>query len=44
MNKEQRGSKVLKGVLKDRTDQRGLDREQHFVSPWEHDNLSISWP
>ena len=44
MDEQERCSKMLKSILKNRTHKWGLDGEQNLVSPWKHDNLSIRWP
>jgi len=35
---------MLKGIMKDRPHQRGLDSEENFVSPWKDDDVSVRWP
>ena len=44
MNKQQRRSKMLKGIMKDQLHQRGLDSKENFVSPWKDDDVSVRWP
>jgi len=44
MNEQQRRSKMLKGIMKDRLHQQGLDSEENFVSPWKDDDVSVRWP
>jgi len=44
MNKQQGRLKMLKGILKNRMHQRGLDSKHDFISPRKQDDLSIRWP
>ena len=44
MNEQQRRLKMLKGIMKDRLHQWGLDSEENFVSPWKDDDVSVRWP
>ena len=41
VNEQQRRSKMLKGIMKDRPHQRGLDSEENFVSPRKEDEVSV---
>ena len=44
MNEQQRRLKMLKGIMKDRLHQWGLDSKENFVSPQKEDEVSVRWP